>query len=437
MLRRGKNVRFTRRGFLQLAAGAVAFPAIVPGKALGLDGATAASERITLGFIGIGKMAKGHHGAFLGDPTTQVLAICDVERHRREAAAQKTDEVYADRYGKGNYKACDHYNDFRELCARPDIDACIIATPNHWHALCAVEALRNGKDVYLEKPLTRTIDEAKILMRTVRQYGRVLQVGSQQRSDPAFRLACELVRNGHLGKIKEVWVNVGPTSEECHLPGEPVPDGLDWDMWLGPAPWRPYSSVLAPPESYDGWPAWRYYRDYAGGGMDDFGAHHFDIAQWGLGTDDTGPVSVAPPDGKDIDKLTYTYASGIKMYRGESHPKAAVEWFGERGRLRVNRGEYLESEPAGIANETIAANDIRLYKSDNHKDNWLEAVRYRKEPICPVEVGAHTAIICHIGNIAYWLNRPLQWDPAKMEFVNDPEANRMLARPNRAPWQLV
>jgi predicted dehydrogenase len=195
--------------------------------------------------------------------------------------------------------------------------------------------------------------------------------------------------------------------------------------------------VLAPPESFGGWPEWRYYRPYAGGMMTDFGAHHFDIAQWGLGRDGSAPVDIIPPDGKDYTTLTYKYDDGITMYHGGGEEKAAVEWIGTEGRVSVNRGQYLKTEPAHLANEFIGPNVIRLYDSKNHKDNWLEAIRTRKEPICPAEIGQSTAIVCHIGNIAYWLKRPLKWDPAKREFVNDAEANRLLMRPMRAPWQLA
>lgn len=434
-----KNI-LDRRGFLKragvMAAGAVGFPYIVPGSALGLDGATAPSNRITMGFIGLGKMASGHLDAFLADDTCQVLSICDVERGRRVAGAERANARYTKRYGAGaSYTACNDYNDFREICARPDIDAMLIATPNHWHALAAVEAARNGKDIYLEKPIARTVAEAQAIQKAVRRYGRILQVGSQQRSDSAFLQACEIARNGRIGTIREVFVNVGGPPGEDFLPEDPLPEGLDWDLWLGPCLWRPYSATLAPPESFDGWPAWRYYRPYAGGMMTDFGAHHFDIAQWGLGMDGSGPVKVVPPQ-QDGERLMYVYENGVRMYREGAKDGFAVEFVGDEGRVRVNRGQKIESDPAHLLYEPFGPNDIRLYKSTNHKNNWLEAIRTRKEPICPPEVGLSTAIVCHIGNIAYQLQRPLDWDPVKQVFVNDAEANRLLSRPMRAPWQL-
>ncbi|MFP4502849.1 MAG: Gfo/Idh/MocA family oxidoreductase [Candidatus Hydrogenedentota bacterium] len=427
----------SRRGFLKrtaaLSAGAMAFPCIVPASALGREGRVAPSERITLGFIGIGKMAKGHLGGFLGNDGVQVLAIADVERGRRESQAQRANDYYAEREDRAGYKSCEANNDYRDLCARTDIDAVVIATPNHWHALNAVEAARNGKDIYLEKPLARTIGEGQAIQRAVHRYGRILQVGSQQRSDSAFRFACELVRNGRIGKIHTVHVNVGGPPEEDYLPEETVPEGLDWDFWLGPVPWRPYNSTFAPPESFDGWPRWRYYRDYAGGGMTDFGAHHYDIAQWGLGMDGTGPVEVQYEKGKPI---TYVYANGIVMHHGGGKPGSAVEWIGEEGRVRVNRGQYLETEPGHLKHETIGPEETHLYQSDNHQKNWIEAIRTRKNPICTVDIGHHTANVCHIGNIAYWLERSLTWDPDNEVFAGDEEANRLIHRPMRAPWQV-
>ncbi|MBI2422327.1 MAG: Gfo/Idh/MocA family oxidoreductase [Candidatus Hydrogenedentes bacterium] len=438
-----RPVDLSRRRFLQsstAAAASIAFPYVIPGSALGLDGTTAPSNRITMGFIGLGKQAKGHLSTFRNDDRIQVLGICDVERIRRERHALETNEHYALKLNQPGYTCVDHYNDFRELCARDDIDTMVITTPDHWHAIPAIEAAKNGKDIYLEKPMSRTIEEGQAIVKAVRRYGRILQVGSMQRSDTAFHHACELVRNGRIGKVHTVNVNVGGPPNECYLPEQPVPEGLDWDFWLGPCPYRPYHHDLAPPEAWEGWPEWRYYRDYAGGGMCDFGAHHYDIAQWGLGMDHTGPVDVIPPNGADVDRLTYIYANGIKMYRGGaggSGRGAAVEWIGTDGIVRVNRSQYLETEPVAIKEEIIGPNETRLYWSPNHAENWIEAVITRKEPICPPEVGHHTANICNIGNIAYWLNRPLKWDPDTETFVNDPEANRLIGRPMRGSWKLA
>ena len=437
MHNRPQQRNLSRRRFLKraaLTAGTVAFPYLVPARALGREDVMAANDRITVGFVGVGKMGKGHLGSFIDDPRVQILGIADVEKTRRERCAAKVNEAYATREGVGDYKSCDVYNDFRELCAREDLDAVVIATPDHWHALVAVEAAMNGKDIYCEKPMTKTIGEGKALVNAVKRYGRIFQVGSQQRSDSTFRFACELVRNGRIGKVHTVHVNVGDAPMDDYLPAEPVPEGLDWDFWLGPAPWRPYNATFAPPESFEGWPNWRYYRDFAGGGMCDFGAHHYDIAQWGLGMDNTGPVEVRYPEGGG--KITYVYVNGIAMHHGGGAEGAAVEWIGDQGRVLVNRGQFLKTDPPGLIHETLGPNEIHLCASDNHKDNWLDAIRTRKDPICTVDIGHHSANVCNIGNIAYWLRRSLKWDPDKEVFVDDDEANRLIHRAMRSPWQV-
>lgn len=443
MNRPSEKHSLSRRAFLRrtaaAAAGAAVFPMITPGRALGLDGAVSAGNRITVGLIGMGRMMENHIGPFLNDAECQVLALCDVERNRLEYHAARVNAHYTRADGGAAYSACDVYGDFRTLCARPDIDAVLIAVPDHWHVLIAIEALKNGKDVYLEKPLSLTINEGKALRAAVRRYGRILQTGSQQRSDTAFRTACELVRNGRIGKVREVYVNVGGPPQEDNLPGEPTPEGLDWDLWLGPRPWRPYSSVLAPPQSFRGWPEWRYHREYAGGGMTDWGAHHYDIAQWGLGRDGSGPVEIIPPspDTPEITRLTHVYADGVRMFHGGAAAGAGVEFVGESGRIRVNRGQFLETEPETLKYETIGPEETRLYASADHRRNFLECVRSRREPICPVEVGHRSVTVCHLANIASWLRRPLRWDPERETFVDVPEADRLLERPMRAPWQLT
>jgi len=434
------DARMDRRQFLKRTAagslGAVAFPYIVPASAHGGAGRTAPSDRITMGFIGMGKMMRGHLGSFLGRGQVQVLAVCDVESIRLGIQQKRVDEYYTKRKGKGSYKVCAAYKDFRELVARDDIDAVVVATPDHWHALPAIAALKSGKDVYCEKPLTLAINEGKAMVEATRNYGRAFQTGSQQRSSWQFRRACELVRNGRIGTVHTVHVNVGGPPVECYLPTQPVPEGLDWDFWLGPAPWRPYNADIAPKHDYGGWPNFRAYRDYSGGGMTDWGAHHFDIAQWGLGMDGSGPVEINPPDGKEFNRLTYKYANGIVMTHGGARGRAGVEFKGTKGHVLVNRG-YIETIPARVLDEPIGPNDIRLYDSRNHQDDWLECIRTRSKPICDVAIGHRSVTICHLGNIAYWLKRPLKWDPHKERFVDDEEANRMLQRPMRSPWRLT
>jgi len=425
-----------RRQFLRKVAGtvvgAISFPYIVPSSALGAAGTAAPSERITLGFIGTGKQGKGLLRAFLNASGTQVLAVCDVDTLKRKRAQERTERHYANRQTKGTFKGCTGYNDFCNLLARDDIDAVVIATPDHWHIIPVIQAARAGKDIYCEKPLSLTIAEARTMVNEVRRYGRVFQTGSMQRSDHRFRFACELVRNGYIGEVKTVTVNVGGPSGECDLPAEPVPDYLDWDMWLGPAPSRPYHPELSPHISVDIFPNWRKYRDYSGGGMTDWGAHHFDIAQWALGMDDSGPVEIIPPDGKNYKVLTYKYANGITMTRDKAN---GVLFTGTDGKVEVNRG-YLRTWPDNLIEQQIGPNDIHLYESSNHYADWLKCIRVRSKPICDVEVGCRSVTVCHLGNIAYQLGRPLKWEPKRELFVNDSEADRLRTRSMRSPWHL-
>ena len=285
------HAEVSRRSFVT-AAGTTALtlgmPAIVPARALGREGKAAASERLTLGFIGMGKQNGGHLRFFLRKAETQVLAVCDCDTTRREHARKQVDEHYAKEKTKGSEtKDCQGYNDFRDLLKRGDIDAVVIATPDHWHAIQIIEACKAGKDIYCEKPLTLTILEAKTVIEAVKKHSRVLQTGSQQRTefDGRFRKACEYVRSGRIGKVQTVHAGLGGPSRPCDLPEEPMEPGLDWDLWLGPAPKRPYNSILSPRGVHDYFPNWRSYIEYSGGGMTDFGAHHFDIAQWGLNRD--------------------------------------------------------------------------------------------------------------------------------------------------------
>lgn len=431
-----RSHRFDRRDFLRTtAAAAFAAPLFVASRTLGADGGTAASNRITLGFIGVGKQSYGHLGAFSSRGDVQVLAVCDVQKAKRDAAERLVHDRYSHRPEfKESPRGLAVYTDFRELLARDDIDAVVIGTPDHWHAIPAIAAAKAGKDIYCEKPLSLTIKEARAMVEATRRYGRVFQTGSQQRSDHEFRFACEMVRSGRIGQLKSINVNVGGPSQDCYLPEEPIPAGVDWNLWLGPAPMRPYNSILCPPPSFTGFPNWRLYRDYSGGGMTDWGAHHFDIAQWGMGTDDTGPVEILPPNGKDVSLLTYRYANGVTVYHGGGGE--GVVFHGTEGKIEVNRG-HLETWPASLKEKPIGPDEVHLYVSPGHHNDWLRSIRTRQRPICDVEIGARSVTVCHLGNLAYWLKRPLKWDPVREEFVGDPEANRWLDRPKREPWTLT
>ncbi len=425
-----------RRDFVRGAATvAVGAPWIISQAALGADKKTAASDRLTLGFIGVGTMNRGHLGHFLGQKDVQVLAVCDVDTTRREAAKKTVNDGYGKDLKAGRYKGCDAYIDFRELLARADIDAVVIATPDHWHAIVAIEACKAKKDVYCEKPLSLTIHEAQQMVAAARKHERVFQTGSQQRSSNEFRQACELVRSGRIGKLKTVNVNVGPPSKPCDLPEEKLEPGLDWDRWLGPASKRPYNSVLSPRGVHQHFPAWRNYREYSGGMMTDWGAHHFDIAQWGLGMDESGPAEIIPPDDAKAERgVRYVYANGVEVVHVGSKERG-VHFVGSGGEIIVDRG-FLESRPAEIIKTPLGEKDVHLYKSPGHQRDWLNCIRSRKRPICDVEIGARSVTVCHLGNLAYWNHRKLRWDAAKWQCVDDREANTWLDRERRSPWEL-
>ncbi|MCX8038726.1 MAG: Gfo/Idh/MocA family oxidoreductase [Candidatus Sumerlaeia bacterium] len=435
----------SRRTFLRTAsASAAAAPLILtscartpvrPVKTFGPN------DRITMGVIGCGIQSRHLISRFTNEPEVQILAVCDVDKTRREAAAAGIDK----KYGKApGYKGCAIYTDFRELLARDDIDAVIIATPDHWHAIIAIEACKSGKDIFCEKPLSLTVHEARQMVNAVRKYRRVFQTGSMQRSSEEFHKACTLVRNGRIGKIKEVIVNIGGTSVPCDLPTQPTPEGLDWNFWLGPAPLRGYHEELAPQGAdYKVFPHWRNYREYSGGMMTDWGAHHFDIAQWGLGMDESGPIEISPPKGEQgkpgYVPLTYKYANGVVMMRNSEHEGQkinGVRFIGESGVIDVNRG-FFKAAPESVAADWESC-PIQLYKSRNHYGDFLDSMRSRKPPICDVEVGARSATVCHIGNIAWWTGLSLKWDPVKEVFYGSgsDEANKWLDRARRAPWKL-
>ena len=413
-------------------AGLVA-PAIVPVSALGRGGAVPPSERLTLGLIGIGKQGFSHLYALASNKDVQILAVSDVWSDRLAEAKDVVEKAYGSSPRKVSYKGCSACGDFREITARKDIDAILIAAPDHWHAPIAMAGIKSGKDVYCEKPLTRSIGEARALAVESKRYGCVFQTGSQQRSSRNFRLACEMVRNGRIGKIHTIHVNVGGPPEYCDLPGQPVPPALDWDMWLGPSLWRPYNEELSPPEARAHFPNWRKYWDFGGGGMTDWGAHHFDIAQWALNMDGSAPVEIHPPDGRDRPHLTYKYANGVVMYHGGG--KKGVDFRGENGNIVVDRG-FLYTDPEGLDKIPIGPEEIHLYESSNHHVNWLDCIRTRRDPICTAEIGGSTATVCHLGNICYRLNRPLSWDNVQGRFIDDEEANALVNVPMRAPWRV-
>lgn len=422
----------SRRRFLGSAAavcaGALGAPMVIPGSAFGGDG-PAPSNRITLGFIGVGW--KGFEGcwgsllqSFIREPGTQVLGVCDVDDRYLKRAKTYVDEFY------GN-QDCATFRDFRDLIARADVDAVVIATPDHWHAVMTTWACREGKDVYCEKPLSLTVREARAMVDAARRFVRVVQTGSQSRTNANIRAACQWIREGRLGKVREVYASAGGPSVPCPLPAQPVPDYLDWDLWLGPAPWRPYHGGIHPG-------MFRMYRDYSGGGMTDWGAHHFDIAQWALGMDDSGPVEVLPPDGKDRPLLTFKYADGTLLYHRNANPFVGVDFIGTEGKANLcGVSGQVKFDPPTLGSQVQAAVvGSDLLSNRGHAADFLECVRTRGKPAADVEIGCRTVTVCHIGNIAYALKRPLKWNPATETFEGDDEANRYLERGHREPWHV-
>ena len=419
-----------RRRFLQVAATSAVVPLAWTGR---VAARPPASERIALGFIGVGTMGRYHLSSLLNQKDVQVVAVCDVVAERRDDAKRMVESHYGKQKDKGEFKSCAAFTDFRELVARKDIDAVVIATPDHWHAIPCLEAARAGKDIYCEKPLTHHINEGKLLVEAVKKHDVIFQTGSQQRSEfgGLFRKAVEYVRNGRIGKIKTVRIGVGGPAVPCDLPAQKAPEGTDWNLWLGPAPERGYSDVLCPKGIHRHFPAWRNYREYAGGGLADMGAHHFDIAQWALDMDASGPVKIEPPGDKKNSGLRFVYANGIEMFHGGETDCVFV---GSDGTIRVSRSK-IESDPADILKQSLGEKDWRCYPSNNHHRNWLDCIKSRKQPICTAEIGHRSATICHLANIGYWLRRSLQWDPVKEQFVDDAEANKLLVREPRGPWK--
>jgi predicted dehydrogenase len=424
-----------RRRFGRAAvAGTFAFPTIVSAVALGRqEGKPAASERLTLGFIGVGKQNRGHLGSFLNRPECQVVAVCDVDTTRRESAEKMVNDKLAGK--SADTKACASFNDFRDLIERPEIDGVVIGTPDHWHVYPVMAAAAAKKDIYCEKPLSLTILEAKRMLDAVRKHDVVFQTGSQQRTEfgQKFRTACEAVRNGRIGRVQTVFVGVGPSSQWCDLPAEDSEPGLDWDLWLGPAPMRPYNSVLSPRGVHDHFPNWRAYREYSGGGYTDFGAHHFDIAQWGLGMDESGPVEITPPDDENaMVGCRYKYANGVEMIHGGP---GGVVFVGDGGVIAVDR-DRLDASPKKLLEEPLPDDAIRLGTATNHHQDWLDCIKTRKRPICDVEIGARSVTVCHLGNLAYWHRKPMKWDPKAWAFVGGTGDPKWLDCERRDSWPL-
>jgi len=423
----------TRRGFMKGAAAAIGAPYVVSSLALGGQGGLPASERIGMGFIGLGGRGRGILPHFLRPGLSECIAVCDVWKSRREAVRQQL---------QGR---CAAYGDFRELVARTDIDAVVIATPDHWHVLHAIAAVKSGKDVFCEKPLSLTVQEGRALSDAVKRYSRVFLHGTHQRSFGGFRFACELVRNGRIGQLHTIRVcERGSSPDNPRRPMSAPPD-LDYDMWLGQAPLIPYVGQSV------GGGTWMYRSDYTAGFISGCGVHPLDIAQWGNGTDRTGPVEIEgrgvfPNEGFNDTAIDWhvecTYANGVKLiftstHRDVNSPEVGARFEGTQGWVQAqgNAASVL-AEPASLLRSVIGPDEVHLYRSEQHAMNFLECIRSRTETIAPAEVAHRSTTICLLSDIAIRLGRKLRWDPQREQFIQDDEANRMLSRAMRPPWSL-
>lgn len=443
----------SRRQFLKYSALAAA-PLILPGRVWAQ--ASAPGRRLTLGCIGMGKMMQSHLGAFLRRDDVEVVAVCDVDTTRREDARDRVQKAYSEAAGT-TYRGVTVHNDFREVIARSDIDAVVIATPDHWHAYIAIAAVNAGKDVYCEKPLTYNIREAVELMKAVRRTNRVLQTGSQQRSQKEFRVAAELVRNGVIGRLTAVHVSFGDPASRYDKPAEPLEPGLDWDLWCGPGPLVDYNPFLAPRGVHSHFPKWRDTWEFGGGMITDWGAHHIDIAQWALDADASGPVEVRAPDGWETAKrgAQLVYRNGVVL----SHVRGkGVSFYGSEGEVHVNRGKFefvmdgktvhkfwdretdrgtsLDREVILTEREFLADAKVKLTPTSSHFQDFLDAVQARRRPICDVEIGARSVIACHLMNFAYHYGANAGWDPQRNAFTRGGDRKWLTRERYRNGWKV-
>jgi len=489
------NHRTTRRQFLggtAALAGIAAAPCIIPASALGTDGNVAPSERIAVGLIGHGLMGSGHVRRLAGDREVQLLAVCDVDRRRREDGTRRVEESYAAKRPSGTYRGCAAYNDYRELLARSDVDAVVIVTPDHWHTLQAIDAAKAGKDIYCEKPISITVRQGRRLVEAVRRYSRVFQTGTQYRSIPTIRQVCEFVRAGGLGRVKSVfalWSSLAGSLGAARfkpyakmidfeksrrsyapldfaLPGEPVPDGLDWNLWVGPALWHPYNGVYHTNPS-PGVVPWAFAEDFGAASVTWHHSHSADVIQYALGAENSGPVEFIHPSSGEYPTLTCKYANGTLLHLVDrwamvkdvykAVPATARlagnfggVFVGERGWITsMSVGGPVEGGPEEIFEQMkLRTRQVNIGENGHHA-NWFDCIRTRRQTSCSEEIGHRAASLGHLTIIAHKLGRSLKWDPAREEFLGDPRfcgerlarakagaANRLCIRAMRAPWRI-
>jgi len=452
----------SRRAFVSRTAGALAAPWIVPASARGADGTTAPANRITVGLIGRGCMGRGHLQRLVGDKDVQVLAVCDVDRSRCQEGKEVVEANYAVSRPKGSYSGCATYSDYREVLARADIDAVVVVTPDHWHTPISVHAVKAGKDVYCEKPVSLTLRQGRALVDAVRANKRVFQTGSQYRSMQTFNEAIAFVRTGGLGKVKQVftiwgWQHVpvlGKSRVPLNpvLPEEPVPEGLDWNQWVGPAPWHPFNHHYHR-NPIPGVVPWNFCEDFGLGPSTSYHSHAADVIQYALGVEESGPVELIHPTGGGYPTLTCRYANGTLLHHvdGWGQVKALYKavpqearlegnfggvFVGERGWLSIlYGGGKLEAGPESLFDE-MKLKRREVSGANTHHANWFGCIKSRERPSSHEEIGHRAASLGQLVSIAYKLERSLKWDPAKEVFEGDEEANRLMARPMRAPWTL-
>jgi len=398
----------SRRKFLKGSAAAVAAPYFITSTALGGGGRAPASERIVMGAIGLGSRGRGDLGAFLRRGDVQVAAVCDVRKGARDGEKSKVDRHYKS-------KDCKSYNDFREILTRSDIDAVLIATPDHWHSILVIEACRHGKDVYCEKPESLTLAEGPKMVAAARRYGRVVSGGSQRVAGD-YRGVVNKCWGGQVGQVKSINVNVGPLSQPCNLPEEKAPDGMDWDLWLGPAPWAPYNSKRCSGSYRTNGDSWRSYLDYSGGGMTDWGAHHFGGATFAVDVRELQPQEVTYHNDGGKQHLTFTYPNGMII----THNRPG------KGNLHVEGTPGEKKEPKPAPGYAPGAGNIY--------GDFISCVKSRGKPFRDIEYAINTMAVCHLGIVAYELKRSLKWDVKAQQFIGDAEANRFLDRARREPW---
>lgn len=434
--------KYNRRKFIKKSTGTIAaltaFPYIIPSKIIGKDKIIAPSDKIRIGCIGLGWQGPWNMDMFLNESDAVVVAVCDIDKNHLMEGKNQVDTYY------GN-NDCATYHNYEEIIARNDIDVLSIAVPDHWHAIIAIAALKAGKDVYGEKPLSHNLMEGRAICDTVKEYNRIWQTGSWQRSQNHFRFACELVRNGRIGKVHTV--EVGLPSGNSDFGGNDIitdpPKELDYERWLGPAPLAPYASARVHK-------SWRWNLDYGGGQLLDWIGHHGDIAHWGLGIDNTGPVEISgvgeyPKTGLWNTATRYRvetkYADGLKMILAGGHNdvcngRSGTKWIGDEGWIWVDRGNSLDASNKLILNDTIKPNEIHLIKSPGHVRNFLDSVRSRQETIAPCENAHRSATPGHLGQIAMLLGRTIKFNPETEEIIDDPVASRLLGRPMRSPYHI-